>query len=54
MSKPSVVRSIRMSPDLWAYVAERAEKKDISLNAWLARFIEAHKAGKLVEVAKPK
>lgn len=36
----SVVRSLRMSPELWAFVIERAKAKDVSVNAWMVRCVE--------------
>lgn len=47
--KESIVKSLRMRPELWAFVAERASKQNISPNAWLARMVEQVRKGKLKE-----
>ncbi len=39
-----------MSPELWAYVAERAKKREISPNAWMVRMVDMVREGKLKEV----
>lgn len=35
----SIVKSVRISPELWAFVEERAAFKEISANAWLVRCV---------------
>lgn len=40
----SLVKSVRISPELWAFVEARAAKKGISANAWLVRCVEDAKA----------
>ena len=49
----SVNKSVRMSALNWAFVAERAKKREISPNAWIGRMVSMVREGKLVEV-KPK
>lgn len=41
---------IRAPEDLASYVAERAEKRGISIEAWVLRMIEMVRDGKLKEV----
>ena len=42
-----------MSAKNWAYVAERADKRDITPNAWICRMIDMVREGKLKEVKVP-
>lgn len=46
----TLVKSVRITPELWAFVEERAEKRSISANAWLVRMVEMVRDGKLKEV----
>lgn len=34
------LRSVRMSADLWAFVADRAKARGVSVNAWMIRCVE--------------
>lgn len=40
VTEKSVVRSLRMSPELWAFVIGRAKVRGVNVNAWLVRCIE--------------
>lgn len=46
----TVVKSVRIDPELWAYVQGRALKREIKPNAWVVRMIEMVRDGKLREV----
>jgi len=43
-----------MSDELWAYVSERAAKREITTNAWITRMVRRMMEGRLVEVAAAK
>jgi predicted HicB family RNase H-like nuclease len=40
MTAPTIVKSVRMSPELWAFVATRAKIKGVNVNAWMVRCVE--------------
>ena len=46
----TIVKSVRMPAELWAYVAERAKKRDVSPNAWMVRMVQMVRDKKLIEV----
>lgn len=46
---PTSVKSIRMSDELWAYVAERAARRGIKPNAWVVRMVGMLREGLLAE-----
>lgn len=49
MTDSSLVKSVRMPAALWAYVLERAQKREITPNAWLTRMVRLAAEGRLVE-----
>ena len=40
MPRPLVLLSLRISPELHAYVQAQATKQDVSVNAWIAQLIK--------------
>jgi hypothetical protein len=44
---PSSVRSIRLRDDLWAWIAEDAEKRGLNANALVAELVERLRAENL-------
>lgn len=46
----TIVKSLRISPELWAFVEARAKAKEIAPNAWLVRCVEDAK----MRLEKPK
>ena len=49
MTGPSVNKSVRMSAVNWAFVADRAKKREISPNAWIGRMVTMLREGSLAE-----
>lgn len=49
MTDTTIVRSVRMSAANWAYVIERAKKREITPNAWMVKMVDMVREGKLVE-----
>lgn len=49
MTDTTIVRSVRMSAANWAYVIERAKKREITPNAWMVKMVDMVREGKLAE-----